>query len=67
MLAFLIDQVQERCCGLFKAARQGAGRLKCLWERQRNLFLEFRIADWESLCRAIAFGHHAELKPFDTS
>ena len=26
MLAFLIDQVQQRCCALFRAAKAGAGR-----------------------------------------
>ena len=68
MLSFLIDQVQQRCCPLFRAAREKEGRSKYLWERLRGLFLEFFIPDWEVLYRAIAFGHHrTELVPFNTS
>ena len=69
MLAFLIDQVQQACCQLFRAAVQGAGgRLTYLWERLRGLFLEFFVPDWETLYRSIAFGHHLPtLEPFDTS
>ena len=68
MLAFLIDQVQQRCCPLFRAAREKEGRSKYLWERLRGLFLEFFIPDWEVLYRAIAFGHHrTELVPFNTT
>ena len=68
MLSFLIDQVQQRCCTLFRAAREKEGRSKYLWERLRGLFLEFFIPDWEVLYRAIAFGHHrTELVPFNTS
>ena len=67
MLAFLIDQVQQRCCALFRAARDRAGRPKYLWARLRGLFLEFIVPDWETLYRAIAFGHRTELVPFDTS
>ena len=67
VLAFLIDQVQQRCCALFRAARKRADCAKYLWERLRGLFLELLVPDWETLCRAIAFGHKTELVPFDTS
>ena len=68
MLAFLIDQVQQRCCSLFRAARAKAGATKYLWERMRALFLGFHVPDWETLYRAIAFGHKKpDLEPFDTS
>ena len=67
MLAFLIDQVQQRCCALFRAAREKAGRSKYFWERLRGLFLEFFVPDWETLYHAIAFGRRTELVPFDTS
>ena len=56
MLAFLIDQVEQRCCRLFRKAREKAGRLLYLREEIRSLVLEFRIPDWETLYRAIAFG-----------
>ncbi len=43
MLAFLIDQVQQRCCSLFQAARAEAGGSKALWEQLRVLFLGFHV------------------------
>ena len=33
MLALLIDQIQQRCCQLFKAACAKAGRARCFWEK----------------------------------
>ena len=29
------------------------------WERLRALFLDFQLPDWETLYRALAFGHRA--------
>ena len=67
MLAFLIDQVQQRCCALFRAAQEKEGRAKYFWERLRSLFLEFIVPDWEALYRAIAFGRaKGVLKPLDS-
>ncbi|MYG13666.1 MAG: hypothetical protein F4171_12875 [Gammaproteobacteria bacterium] len=67
-LAFLIDQVQQRCCGLFQAALAKSKRRIRLWERMRSLFMDYRIDSWEALYRALAFGHHRPaLTPFDTS
>ncbi len=37
MLAFLIDQVQQRCCALFRAAKAKAGRAAYFWEKLRGL------------------------------
>ena len=42
----LIDQVEQHCCALFRAAREEEGRLKYLWEEIRAFFLMFRIPDW---------------------
>ncbi len=68
MMAFLIDQVQQRSCASFRAAREKAGRAKYFWEQLRGLFLEFHIPDWETLYRSIAVWHRkTELVPFDTS
>ena len=67
MLAFLIDQCQQRGCALFQAARHKAERARYFWERLRVLFLDFRLPDWETLYRAIAFGYHGELVLYDTS
>ena len=67
-LAFLIDQVQQRCCGLFQAALAKSKRRIRLWERMRSLFTDYRIESWEALYRALAFGFQKPaLTPFDTS
>jgi len=46
-LAFLIDQVQQRCCGLFQAALMKMKKKIRLWEKMRYMFLEFYINSWE--------------------
>jgi hypothetical protein len=40
-LAFLIDQVQQRCCGLFQAALAKMKRKLYFWNRLRAVFQEF--------------------------
>ena len=68
MLAFLIDQCQQRCCALFQAAQAKAGRARYFWERLRALFLNYECVDWETLYGAIAFGYHrSTLVVHDTS
>ena len=67
MLAFLIDQCQQRGCALFQAAQAKAERARYFWERVRALCLTFILADWETLYQAIAFGYHGELVLHDTS
>ena len=67
MLAFLIDQSQQRCCALFQAARHKAERARYFWERVRALFMTFPLADWETLYKALAFGYRGELVVHDTS
>ena len=67
MLMFLIDQIQEGCCALFKAARQRFRSRTSLWGKIRGLFLEFYIENWEDLFRSIIFGHKARALQPDTS
>ena len=67
MLAFLLDQTQQRCCALFHKARNKAERARYFWERLRALFMTFPLADWETLYQAIAFGYRGELVVHDTS
>ena len=57
MLAFLIDQCEQLCCGLFQGAlkRQHFTK-KYLWERIRAFFLTYVITSWEMLYRAIIAG-----------
>jgi len=38
MLAFMVDQTQQLCCGLFRSAREKAGSKSALWEKVRAIF-----------------------------
>ena len=67
MLAFLIDQCQQRCCALFQAAQAKAGRARYFWERVRVLCLGSELTGWEMLYRALAFGYRSEIIIHDTS
>ena len=68
MLAFLIDQIQQRCCNLFQRAQKKAERPSYLWEKLRAMFFNFSLPSWEALYRAIAFGYKKPiLEPYDTS
>jgi hypothetical protein len=63
MLAFLIDQIQQRCCRLFQAALTAAGSKARLWRKLRTRFDLCLIPDWETLWHSIiappqlALGH----------
>jgi hypothetical protein len=48
-LAVFIDQLQQRCCGLFQAAVKKAGSKARFWRRQQSIFTELYIASWEDL------------------
>jgi len=56
MLAFLIDQTQQMCCGLFQAAWNKCSAKIVLWEKQRNAFQMFKISSWVALFEAIVQG-----------
>ena len=56
MLAFLIDQIQQRCCGLFQAALKKAGSKKSFWEKVRAAFFMFTIDSWKSLFEGLTCG-----------
>ncbi len=60
-LAFLIDQVQQRCCGLFQAARSKMKRKRYFWERLRFVFCEFYIDAWSDVFMWIAGRKGAKL------
>lgn len=53
MLAFLIDQIQQRSCRLFQAALSVSRTRSGLWRVLRSRFDTFRIPDWETLYRSI--------------
>ncbi len=52
MLAFLIDQVQQRCCPLFQAALAAAQRKIYFWRKLRSRFDMCLISSWEALYRS---------------
>jgi hypothetical protein len=56
VLAFLIDQVQQICCGLFQAAWKKLKSKKALWERLRGSFVLFKIESWKILYEGIIYG-----------
>jgi hypothetical protein len=65
MLAFLIDQVQELSCGLFKKARQRFRSRTSLWNRMRVLVVGFLLDDWVELWKAIILGIAPSRPVFD--
>jgi hypothetical protein len=48
MLAFLIDQIQEICCSLFKKCRKFTRTYYNLWAAMKTLFQYIRLFDWEN-------------------
>jgi len=47
MLAFLIDQLQELCCTLYRRCRTHLRTYRGLWEHMRVLFHRFILRSWE--------------------
>jgi hypothetical protein len=56
MLVFLIDQLQQICCLLFKKALERAERVSYLWRRMRNHFGLMKFKNWEEFLKALAYG-----------
>jgi hypothetical protein len=56
MLAFLVDQVQQRCCPLFQAARAQMRTRRYLWEQIRYKFEAFVFTSMGDLLMALAQG-----------
>ena len=54
MLAFLIDQIQQRCCGLFNRALEKAKTKTRFWSKIRNLFENFLVPHWKAMYLGIA-------------
>jgi hypothetical protein len=55
MLAFLLDQVQEATCPLFRAVVTKTGSRKLLWERIRSHFWHFRFQSMRQLHEVILY------------
>jgi hypothetical protein len=56
MLAFLVDQGQQRCCPLFQEARAKWGSKRLLWEKMRALFFDYALASMRELFEALVYG-----------
>jgi Transposase DDE domain len=56
MLAFLVDQTQQRCCPLFQAAWKKLGTKCNLWEQIRNLFQICLFNSMTALLEALVRG-----------
>jgi hypothetical protein len=57
MAAFLIDQVQQKCNALFRAAGEKKGAKCALWEAVRNLFASFEVSSMREIYEAIVYGY----------
>ena len=69
MLAFLVDQAQQLCCPLFRAAWKKLGSKRALWDNLRSHFRHFRIPSMRQLYEAILYDLAKEvpLPGLDTS
>lgn len=67
VLMFLIDQVQELSCAMFKTARKQFKSRTSLWDKIRSLFFNCLIDGWEMLWKVIINVVPARFEPFDTS
>ena len=69
MLAFLVDQTQQLCCGLFRAVWKKLGSKRALWDNLRSHFRHFTFRSMRQLYKAILYDLAKEvpLPPFDTS
>ena len=56
MLAFLVDQVQQMACPVFRTAWQKAGSKRELWEKIRSAFHFFWVDSMEMIYRLIIAG-----------
>ena len=56
MLAFWVDQTQQRCCALFQAVWSKLGSKRLLWERMRALFYDYVLESMRHLLEALFYG-----------
>ena len=56
MPAFLVDQVQQLCCALFRSVWKKLGSKRALWESMRALFRYFQFDSMEMLYKALLYG-----------
>ena len=56
MLVFMLDQTQQLCCGLFRAAWEKLKSKRALWEQMRALFAFANLDSMETLLKLMYFG-----------
>ena len=56
LLAFLVDQTQQRCCALFRAVWAKLGSKRLWWERMRALFYDYQLESMRELLEALFYG-----------
>jgi hypothetical protein len=61
MLAFLVDQVQQLCCALFRAVWSKLGSKRALWEQLRSHFFHFTFQSMQHLYEVILYDLAKEL------
>lgn len=67
MQAFLIDQIQQHCCKLFKNALHKEQSKIRFWEKIRILFKSFLIPHWEAMYLGIANEIKPTVIPYNSS
>jgi hypothetical protein len=69
MLAFLVDQAQQRCCAWFQAVWLKRGSKRLLGERMRALFSTYALMSMRQLFEALLYGfkRSSPLVPMDSS
>ena len=60
MLAFLVDQVLQCACQLFRAVWQKEGSKKRMWEHMRALFYSLEFDSMVNLFQALLYGYYVE-------
>lgn len=60
MLAFLVDQVQQISCALFRAVWKKYGAKIRVWEYMRSLFFTLEFDSMEQIFRALLYGYKIE-------
>jgi predicted transcriptional regulator len=68
ILAFLIDQVQQIACPLFRAVLNKLKQKKEVWEQMRSLFKSYAVNSIETIWKSIVYGFNKpNLESLDTS
>ncbi len=65
MLAFLVDQVEQRCDGLFRDALEKMGRPKYFRSKVSSMFMSYDLDSWEFLYTAITKGYKGTISWID--